>query len=199
MNAGLIQTLLEAVQTLQASVKAIEAKLDNHSSRVVPTYTEALESGLQAVEFPVAEETTKKHPLEDYKITEKDVWSLVVLSDRGDDSQLAETVLWEVGADLDYPYRDSRGFTWQQAKPHLDPVSLHFKPFYATKDSKAPDDLGESGYAVLWNNGLIEVADSREAMNEDVWKIPGDCEEWQYVIIGYRPLSFVNPVLDVEK
>lgn len=176
------------LMALEALVQALEATLEGKQYDGSGVVLEA------AVEAPIK----PKHPLEDYKITEKDIGSLVVLSDRGGDSHLVETVLCEVGADLDYPYKDSRDFAWQRARPHLDPISLHFKPFYATADSKAPDDLGDIGYAVLWNDGDISVYDNTDEIDENAWHIVGDCEDEQY-IIGYRPLSFVNPLLNGDE
>lgn len=185
MNTGLIQTLLESVQALQASVKAIEAKLDNPATMAVPIPTEALESELQAVEEPI-----KKHPLEDYKITEKDIGSLVVLSDPGGHRNIKASILLEIEDDLAFPYKDGR-FAWQHAKPYLDPVALHFKPWHATDEDVPPSDLKDGKwYAMLMEDGSIDISCYPTEWNWNSDDSP---------IIGYRPLSFVNPILDEEK
>lgn len=127
--------------------------------------------------------TQPKHPLEDYQITEKDIGSLVVFG--GDE--------WHVpfagpllGIDEEDGYISGESYQ-DKAKPCLDPIALHFIPFYATEDSVAPDDLGEH-YAVLWSNGDIELV--LNVYNED-WTHKKLDELW---IIGYRPLKFVNPL-----
>lgn len=189
MNTGLIQTLLESVQALQASVKAIEAKLDNPATMAVPTSTEAPESGLQAVELPTAKEAIKKHPLEDYKITEKDVGSLVAAWDDAECLGRAGSlskVVWN-----DYPFEMENGNSWKHAKPYLDPVALHFKPFYATEEDIPPSDLEDGKwYAMLMEDGSIDISCYPTEWNWNSDDSP---------IIGYRPLSFVNPILDEEK
>lgn len=180
----LLQTMLSSVQALQASVKAIEAKLDNPASMVVPTSTEAPESGLQAVEEPI-----KKHPLEDYKITEKDVGSLVAALDDAECLSRAGSlskVVWN-----DYPFEMENGTSWKHAKPYLDPVALHFKPWHATEEDVPPSDLEDGKwYAMLMEDGSIDISCYPTEWN---WN-SGDSP-----IIGYRPLSFVNPILDEEK
>lgn len=194
MNTGLIQTLLESVQVIQASVKAIEAKLDNPSSMVAASPIKVPEIWLEAVELPTADEVIK-HPLEDYKITEEDVGSLVVLWDDGDtvmEPQVSRLV--KVGKTSD-PYIDQRGHSWDNAKPHLDPVALHFIPFHATDEDIPPSDLKDGEwYAVLFVDGSVHCTDYLEY---GYWS---KCEEGipHPTIIGYRPLSFVNPILENE-
>ncbi len=196
MNTGLIQTLLESVQALQASVKAIEVKLDNPSSVVALTTTEAPESGLQTVELPtveepVADKATKKHPLEDYKVTEKDIDSLVSTWDNAECLSRAGSlskVVWN-----DYPFEMENGTSWKHAKPYLDPVSLHFKPWHTTDEDIPPSDVKDGELvAVLLEDGEIRIDDTPREWN---WT---NCV-YGFRIVGYRPLSFVNPILDEEK
>ena len=140
-----------------------------------------------AVDAPVQ----PKHPLEDYKITEKDVGSLVLY---GDGKHLGRSGKLEY-CDYD-PTLDVEGMdqvyrvneeVYSKAKPYLDPIALHFIPFYATPDSVAPDDLGEY-FAVLWNEGDVLVYNNEHL---DGWQNLGDGYGY---IIGYRPLKFVNPL-----
>ena len=135
----------------------------------------------------VEAEIEPKHPLEDYEVTEKDVGSLVCVWDAGDEEYPKLDKLLGYSAEAEfYPYvADSSNYRY--IKPYLDPIALHFIPFYATEDSVAPDDLGEH-YAVLWNNGDIELV--LNVYNED-WTHKKLDELW---IIGYRPLKFVNPL-----
>lgn len=184
----LLQTMLSSVQALQASVKAIEAKLDNPASMVVPTSTEAPESGLQAVEEPI-----KKHPLEDYKITEKDIGSLVLVWDDVDQDDASVTSLGDVREEGHYPVKSHNGCGWQYAKPYLDTVALHFKPWYATEEDIPPPDVKNGEFvAILLEDGEIRIDDTPREWN---WanNVIG------FRIVGYRPLSFVNPIVDEEK
>jgi len=184
MNTGLIQTLLETVQALQASVKAIEAKLIPPGSVVPTPPTEAPESGLQAVE-----ESIKKHPLEDYKITEKDIGSLVSAWDDTLPSEPTGMVLTDCSGD--YGEFESVNEYYDYAKPYLDPVSLHFKPWHATEEDVPPSDLEDGKwYAMLMEDGSIDISCYPTEWNWNSDDSP---------IIGYRPLSFVNPILGEEK
>lgn len=129
-----------------------------------------------------------KHPLEGYEITKKDVGSLVLVSDYREDGYIPE-VLRGVSVDCCAEFKTTDDY-WEYAKPCLDTIALHFKPFYATEDSVAPDDLGEH-YAVLWNNGDIELILN---VHNESWTHEELDEFW---IIGYRPLKFVNPLGEV--
>lgn len=122
-----------------------------------------------------------------YEVTEKDVGSLVYVWDAGDEEypKLGKLLVYNVKAEF-YPYAATVG-NYRYAKPYLDPIALHFIPFYATENSVAPDDLGKH-YAVLWSNGDIELV--LNVYNED-WTHKKLDELW---IIGYRPLKFVNPL-----
>ena len=189
----LLQTMLSSVQALQASVKAIEAKLDNPSSVVAATPVESPESGLQAVELPMAEEPIKKHPLEDYKITEKDIGSLVLVWDGVKPVNANITNLGDVREEGHFPVKSYDGCGWQYAIPHLDPISLHFKPWYATEEDIPPPDVKNGEFvAILLEDGEIRIDDTPREWN---WanNVIG------FRIVGYRPLSFVNPILDEEK
>ena len=163
---------------LEALVEAMQACLEGEQYDGIGCSGDSLKATVEAPVKP-------KHPLEDYQITEKDVGSLVLVSDSGD-GKIRE--LGKIDANSnEYPFEDTSGYGWKHAKPHLDPIKLHFRPFYATSDSVAPDDLGEH-FAVLWSNGEIELA--LNVYNND-WTHKKLDEFW---IIGYRPLNFVNPL-----
>lgn len=127
-----------------------------------------------------------KHILEDYQITEKDVGSLVLVRD--DDIWVVRGLDGVNESHYAYPFKDGLGVGWAEAIPYLDPIALHFRPFYATPDSVAPDDLGEH-FAVLFNDGDVVLAQGCECAA--FWQNLGDGYEY---IIGYRPLKFVNPL-----
>lgn len=129
-----------------------------------------------------------KHPLEDYQITEKDIGSLVTAWDDG--SHTSSNIHAKlVGLERWNQFEYHLGFgSWQRAKPYLDPIALHFIPYYATETSVAPDDLGEH-FAVLWNDGDVTVYNDTESFDE--WQNYND--DYEYVV-GYRPLKFVNPL-----
>ena len=158
---------------LEALVEAMEACLEGKQ------YDGSGDSLKAAVEA----EIKPKHPLEDYKITEKDVGSLVLFGDNGH-----VDILTGHGTDSHWPF-ETADDSYSYAEPHLDPIALHFKPFYATPDSVAPDDLGEH-FAVLFNDGDVVLAQGFECVT--FWRHYGDVGE-EY-IIGYRPLKFVNPL-----
>jgi hypothetical protein len=171
---------------LEALVKAMEAHIEAQevdSGRI---------DGSGLVEAPVKPEKAK-HPLEDYEITKKDVGSLVRIWDgdggAGSDGYYGGTLL-SVDEDSRYFRFDCGATCWEHAAPYLDPIALHFKAFYATEDSVAPDDLGEH-FAVLWSNGDIELALNVYNNNNNDWTHKKLDELW---IIGYRPLKFVNPL-----
>ncbi len=168
---------------LEALVSSMEAHLEGKQ------YDGSGGSLKAAVEAPVQQEAVQpKHPLEDYQITEKDVGSLVLVASSILYPEWRGGVL--VGADDGsdgLPY-NVMGDWWRYAKPHLDTISLHFKPYYATPDSAAPDDLGEH-FAVLWNDGDVIL---KGGLNPSEWRYYGDVGE--PYIIGYRPLNFVNPL-----
>ena len=166
---------------LEALVQALEATLEGkqyYGSGVV------LEAAVEAVAKP-------KHPLEDYKITEKDIGSLVAAWDDAECLSRAGSlskVVWN-----DYPFEMENGTSWKHAKPHLDPISLHFKPFYATEEDIPPSDVKNGEFvAILLEDGEIRIDDTPREWN---WanNVIG------FRIVGYRPLSFVNPILDEEK
>ena len=160
---------------LEALVASMEAHLEGKQ------YDGSGGSLKAAVEAPVQ----PKHPLEDYQITEKDVGSLCVFTRSG----VGEINILHTfdNGDTDYPFRTKGGYWRRSAEPYLDPIKLHFIPYYATPGSVAPDDLGEH-FAVLWSNGEIELA--LNVYNND-WTHKKLDEFW---IIGYRPLNFVNPL-----
>ena len=164
---------------LEALVKAMEACFGGKGYG---------SSGVEGSWF-VGAEIKHKHPLEDYEVTERDVGSLVYCVDYCEDQFWIHQKLSGYHPESDYPFEtDLESF--RCAKPYLDPISLHFKPFYATEDSVAPDDLGQH-YAVLWSNGDIELV--LNVYNES-WTREKLDEFW---IIGYRPLKFVNPLEEV--
>lgn len=162
---------------LEALVASMEAHLEGKQ------YDGSGGSLKAAVEAPVQ----PKHILEDYQITEKDVGSLVLVSDSGD-GRIRE--LGKIDANSnEYPFEDTSGFGWKHAKPHLDPIKLHFRPFYATSDSVAPDDLGEH-IMILWSDGCECYYPRRDLLKAD-WQ---RCDRYDRYVIGYRPLQFVNPL-----
>lgn len=167
---------------LEALVEAMEACLEGKQ----------YDGSGVVVEGLVEEAVQPKHPLEDYQITEQDVGSLVLVASSILYPEWRGGVL--VGADDGsdgLPYKLA-GDWWPCAKPHLDTISLHFKPYHATPDSVAPDDLGEH-FAVLWNDGEIITYDrDSNGLHINSWKRFED-EEDDYMI-GYRPLKFVNPL-----
>lgn len=166
---------------LEELVKAMEACLEGKE------YDGSGGDGSGLVEAP----TQPKHPLEDYQITEKDIGSLVVFS--GDE--------WHVpfagpllGIDEEDGYISGESYQ-DKAKPCLDPIALHFIPFYATPNSVPPEDLGNH-FAVLWNDGRENVYNNFSCeWEEDDWRNYGLNDEGY--IIGYRPLKFVNPLEEV--
>lgn len=132
------------------------------------------------------------HPLADYQITEKDVGSLVLFEDCGDDDLRIGRLDGYRGRDYQEPFKiEGRDCHWEHAEPHLDPIALHFRPFYATPDSVAPDDLGKH-FAVLRSDGDVYVYNVGEDW-EFFWEVAGHGGQ---TIIGYRPLKFVNPLKD---
>lgn len=165
---------------LEELVKAMEACLEGKE------YGSSEDNLEAAVEAPVQ----PKHPLEDYEVTEKDVGSLVYVWDTGCEGypKLEKLLGYSAKAESYSYVTDSTNYSY--SKPYLDPITLHFKPFYATEDSVAPDDLGEH-YAVLWSNGDIELILN---VYSESWTREKLDEFW---IIGYRPLKFVNPSEEV--
>lgn len=153
---------------LEELVKAMEACLEGKE------YNGSGADGSGLVEA----EIKPKHPLEDYQITEKDVGSLVWYSPQSDFGDFPNYDILSTAHSKD---------SYQRWQPVLDTVKLFFRPFYATEDSVAPDDLGQH-YAVLWSNGDIELI--LNVYNES-WTREKLDEFW---IIGYRPLKFVNPL-----
>ena len=169
---------------LEALVEAMQACLEGKQ------YDGSGDSLKATVEAPVQQEAVQpKHPLEDYQITEKDVGSLVLVASSILYPEWRGGVL--VGADDGsdgLPYK-VMGDWWRYAKPHLDTISLHFKPYHATPDSVAPDDLGDGYFAILYEDGDILI---KEELPTEEWQHYGDIGE--HYIIGYRPLKFVNPL-----
>ena len=165
---------------LEALVAAMEECLEGGQYDGIGCSGDSLKATVEAPVQP-------KHILEDYQITEKDVGSLVLVASSILYPEWRGGVLVEADDGSDgLPYK-VMGDWWRYTKPHLDPISLHFIPYYATPDSVAPDDLGEH-FAVLWSNGEIELA--LNVYNND-WTHKKLDEFW---IIGYRPLKFVNPL-----
>lgn len=166
---------------LEELVKAMEICLGGKE------YGSSGVDGSGLVEAP----TQPKHPLEDYQITEKDIGSLVVFG--GDE--------WHVpfagpllGIDEEDGYISGESYQ-DKAKPCLDPIALHFIPFYATPNSVPPEDIGNH-FAVLWNDGRENVYNNFSCeWEEDDWRNYGLNDEGY--IIGYRPLKFVNPLEEV--
>lgn len=161
---------------LEELVKAMETCLDGKE------YNGSWVDGSGLVEAPVQ----PKHPLEDYEVTEKDIGSLVYVWDTGYERYLKLEKLLKYNAKTkSYSYvTDSTKYRY--AKPYLDPIALHFIPFYATEDSVAPDDLGEH-FAVLWSDGRISAL-------SETWGELWTKDEDQPYAVGYRPLKFVNPL-----
>jgi len=101
---------------LEELVKAMEACLEGGE------YGSSGGGGSGLVEAPVS----LKHPLEDYEVTEKDVGSLVYVWDTGYEGYPKLDVLLGYNAEaVSYTYvADSSNYRY--AKPHLDPIALHF-------------------------------------------------------------------------
>ena len=181
--------------TLQKALSILTAQAANPIA--LEALVEAMQACLEGKEYDssgidgsglVEAEIKPKHILEDYQITEKDVGSLVLVASSILYPEWRGGVL--VGADDGsdgLPYK-VMGDWWRYAKPHLDPIKLHFIPYYATPGSVAPDDLG-GHFAVLWNDGDVIL---KGGLNPSEWRYYGDVGE--PYIIGYRPLNFVNPL-----
>ena len=166
---------------LEALVASMEAHLEGEQYDGIGCSGDSLKATVEAPVQP-------KHILEDYQITEKDVGSLVLVASSILYPEWRGGVLVEADDGSDgLPYK-VMGDWWRYTKPHLDPISLHFIPYYATPDSVAPDDLGEH-FAVLWNDGDVILGGG---FNPFEWRYYGDVGE--PYIIGYRPLKFVNPL-----
>jgi len=98
--------------------------------------------------------------------------------------------LSEIEDTSDLPYKDGR-FAWEKAKPYLGPVALHFKPWHATEEDVPPSDLKDGEwFAMLMEDGSIDIS----CYPTEYW-----WDRDNSSIICYRPLSFVNPILDEEK
>ena len=181
-------TLTKALSILTAQAAnpiALEALVASMEAHLEGKQYDGSGDSLKAV---VEAEIKPKHISEDYQITEKDVGSLVLVASSILYPEWRGGVL--VGADDGsdgLPYK-VMGDWWRYAKPHLDPITLHFKPYHATPDSVAPDDLGEH-FAVLFNDGDVITYGAHEPI--DGWQNLNDGYEY---IIGYRPLKFVNPL-----
>ncbi len=179
-----IEILMANIQdttALEALVRAMEACLEGKE------YHSSGEGVKAVVEAPVK----PKHILEDYQITEKDVGSLCVFSE--DLCEDTIEILRSVDSrDCEWPFQSERDYWFQGAERYLGSVALHFIPFYATEDSVAPDDaLAADFVATLWSDGDITIWD-KECGQCSL------CANWVYdeysYIIGYRPLSFINPL-----
>lgn len=185
-----LQKALSILTAQAANPIALEALVSS-----MERHTEGLQAHLEGKQYDGSGVVTQghteapvqpKHPLEDYQITEKDVGSLCVFTRSG----VGEINILHTfdNGDTDYPFRTKGGYWRRSAEPYLDPIKLHFIPYYATPDSVAPDDLGEH-FAVLWNDGDVIL---KGGLNPSEWRYYGDVGE--PYIIGYRPLNFVNPL-----
>jgi hypothetical protein len=173
--------------TLQKALAILTAQAANPIA--LEELVKAMETCLEGKEYDgsgvdgsglVEAEIKPKHPLEDYKITEKDVGSLVWYSPQSDFGDFPNYDILSTAHSKD---------SYQRWQPVLDTVKLFFRPFYATEDSVAPDDLGEH-YAVLWSDGRISAL-------SETWGELWTKDEDQPYAVGYRPLKFVNPLEEV--
>ena len=164
-----VQTLIYSNQDkLEQLVEALESVCNESNITVTPEPVIAL-----------------KHPLEDYTVSEKDIGSLVFIEGRVSPKPVTHRLL-----DDDYVFRNHVGVWYKDDfKPYIDTIKLHFKPFYATKDSEMPSELKDGVWvAVLLDNGVIYIS---EDASDFIWRSGN-----QYDTVGYQVLSFVNPVLD---
>ena len=143
---------------------------------------EALESVCEEINTVVTPEV--KEP---YRITEKDVGSLVQV-----EGVLRAKVVTSPMLSEEFVYSTRDGFyTKEDFTPYLDPIKLHFKPFTATETSQVPDDLGKH-HAILWSHGGVSL--HTYSPSKDCWK--GKKSDFHPKIVGYCPLQFVNTVLE---
>ncbi len=131
-----------------------------------------------------------RHPYDDYKVSEKDIGSVVKLWDHHLHNKSPCSVLTRLNttkACLNYGDVDA---WWNKAAPYTDIIKLHFNPYYATADSEMPSELHRGMWiALLFNTGTIDITDCPD---DHYWR---NNEDFQY-IVGYQVLQFVNPVLD---
>lgn len=176
---------------LEALVKAMEGVLNEGEYEG----SGAGEDGLEDADIG-CNEPAYKHPLEDYRVSQKDVGSVVEVWD-GNHGKLtvsSPVVLRGVATnESKLPFVAVRTH-WEHSVPYRGPIKLHFKPYHATPDSKAPEDLldGDPEFvALLWDNGSVMVKYAWSIRDSDFWEL--DPIER---IVGYCPLFFVNPILD---
>ena len=157
---------------LEALVEAMQACLEG----------EQYDGSGDSLKAAVEAEIKPKHVLEDYKITEKDVGSLVWYNSHSDFGDFSNFDILNACHSKD---------SYKHWEPVLDTFKLFFKPYYATPDSVAPDDLGEH-FAVLWNDGEITIYNrDSNGLHINSWKRFEGEDDY---MIGYRPLQFVNPL-----
>ena len=140
-----------------------------------------IDEQIEKLEAELASLRQKKdtlNPLVGYKLSERDIGSLVNVWDA--DEYKVPKLLDGISPNKHAKSRFlATGSTWINAEPYLGPISLHFIPFFSTEETPIPP-CGDCEFVFyLHANGIISNV---------VVPCLGS------PIIGYRVVSFINPV-----